>query len=149
VSPSFGTTAGGQSLTITGSGFQPDATVSLGGLTAPTVSVTSSTSLTLTTPHRPAGLVAISVVNPGVQTGTKVNAYEFRQPATPVRLSVNRVGGSVVLTWVANGQGAYVVFKSSQAGVWTDGSILTTTTGTTFTDAGGAAVPGILFYQVD
>jgi hypothetical protein len=149
VTPGTGTTAGGQALTIAGIGFQADATVMLGGVTAPSVTVASSTSLTVTTPHHPSGFVAVSVINLGAQTGTRTGAFEYREPSSPVRLSLSRSGSSVVLNWIPNGQASYAVFRSAQAGIWTDASILTTTTGSVFTDPGGTPTPGITFYQVD
>ncbi|MCA1668273.1 MAG: IPT/TIG domain-containing protein [Thermomicrobia bacterium] len=82
VSPNAGPIAGGQSVTITGSGFQNGATVSLGGALATAVTVTSATSLTAVTPAGTAGAVDVIVINPDAQTGTVTGGYTYVAPPT-------------------------------------------------------------------
>ena len=53
VAPSSGSTAGGTAITISGSGFEPGAIVTIGGLRVPGVIVVNSTTITATTPVGP------------------------------------------------------------------------------------------------
>src|ERR1044072_7955674 len=55
ISPTSGTTSGGTSVTIPGTGFSAGATVSLGGTSATSVTAVTSTSITATTPAHSAG----------------------------------------------------------------------------------------------
>jgi hypothetical protein len=70
LSPVSGTTAGGDLVTINGSGFAPGATVSIGGASGSQVTVVSSTQITFrTVPHAP-GAVTVLVSNPGGGTSS-------------------------------------------------------------------------------
>lgn len=149
ITPSSGTTRGGQAITITGSGFQPDATVEIGGVSAKNVVFVSSMSLTASTPAHPAGPASEVVKNPGNQIGVGPAAYTFTEPAGAVSLTVTRSGNNVLLSWSSTGQAAYTVFRSGSPGVWSDASVLTTTPGTSYTDVGSSPVPGTCFYNVD
>ncbi|MDL1949072.1 hypothetical protein FBQ97_04565 [Acidobacteria bacterium ACD] len=91
VSPSTGSLSGGQSVTITGTGFASGATVafvelpsndvfgaSLGAKSATSVVFSSSTSLTATVPSATnAGTVDVVVMNPDQQTGTLRNGFSY------------------------------------------------------------------------
>ncbi len=69
VSPAIGSTAGGTTVTLTGANFQIGAVVMFGGTAATNVAVTSSTTITVTTPaNTTAASVAVTVVNPDSQT---------------------------------------------------------------------------------
>ncbi len=61
VTPNSGTTAGGDTITITGSGFTAATGVSFGGLPAQSFTVLSDTALTAVAPMLPAGTVDITV----------------------------------------------------------------------------------------
>ena len=64
--PSSGPASGGTAVTISGSGFQPGATVQIGGVAAADVVVVDSSTITARTPVLPAGgLYAVLVSNPG------------------------------------------------------------------------------------
>lgn len=80
VSPSSGLTTGGESITITGSGFSGGSapTVTLGGTAATAVRVASDTSIRATTPARAAGAVDVTVSRDG-GTGTRAGAYTYNQ----------------------------------------------------------------------
>ena len=86
VSPPSGPTAGGTSITITGSGFVAGATVTLGGTAASNVAVLNSTSITALTPAHAAGGVDVVVTNPNAQTGTNVGGFTYFTPQTSVPL---------------------------------------------------------------
>jgi hypothetical protein len=62
LNPSTGPAAGGTTLTIRGSGFQPTATVTFGGIAATTTFIDAST-LQVTTPALPAGGVRVTISN--------------------------------------------------------------------------------------
>ena len=149
VSPPSGTTAGGQTLNVGGSGFQPDATVLIGGVAATNVVVTSATSLTCKTPPHPAGAVSVSVTNPGNQVSTAYGSYSYAEPAGGgVQLRIARSGANIVLTWISTGQSSYTVFRNASPTGFTQSSILTTTAATTYTDL-DAASGGTTFYSVE
>jgi hypothetical protein len=80
VSRASGLTTGGESITITGSGFSGGSapTVSLGGTAATAVTVVSDTTITATTPARAAGTVDVTVSRDG-GTGTRAGAYTYLQ----------------------------------------------------------------------
>jgi len=77
IGPSSGTANGGTAVTITGTNFLSGATVKLGGTTATNVSVTSSTTITATTPAHAAGTVDVVVTNTDGQSGTLTGGYTY------------------------------------------------------------------------
>jgi hypothetical protein len=77
IAPTAGTTGGGTSVTLTGTGFVNGATVVFGGVSAPSVTFNSATSLTATTPAHSAGTVAVTVTNPDTQNVTLNAAYTY------------------------------------------------------------------------
>ena len=84
VSPTSGATAGGTSITITGTGFLANATVSVGGTAASSVAVVNSTTITALTPAHTAGTVDVVVTNTDTQTGTKTGAFTYVAPQSAV-----------------------------------------------------------------
>ncbi len=88
VSPTSGSTTGGNSITISGTGFASDATVSVGGVPASGVVVSGSTSITAVTGLRTtAGAAEISVTTGG-KTSTLANAFTFVAPSGANRAPV-------------------------------------------------------------
>jgi hypothetical protein len=77
ISPPSGSTNGGTAVTITGTGFQSGATVSIGGSAATGVNVASSTSITATTASHSAGSSDVVVTNTDGQSGTLSNGYAY------------------------------------------------------------------------
>jgi len=77
VSPNSGTTAGGTSVTITGTNFATGATVTFGSAAATNVVVVNATTITATTPGGSAGAVTVTVTNPGSQSGSLQNGYTY------------------------------------------------------------------------
>jgi acid phosphatase len=104
VSPSTGSTAGGNSITISGSGFANGASVTIGGVLVSNVTVNGSTSITMTAPPHAAGSVNVTVTNPNAQSNTKTGAYTYSAPAgETVLLSDDFNDGTLDTTkWVAN-----------------------------------------------
>ena len=80
VTPDSGSTVGGSSITINGTGFLANATVSLGGNPATSVTVDNSSTITALTPAHAAGPVNVVVTNTDAQSGTKVNGYTYVEP---------------------------------------------------------------------
>ena len=95
VSPEAGALAGGNTLTITGTGYFTTGTiaVSVGGINCNSVNVVSSTQITCTTGARISGVVDIIVTNPDTQTGTLASSYTYQ--AAPVVSSITPTAGAL------------------------------------------------------
>ena len=81
VSPASGSTAGGTSITITGTGFAAGATVTVGGAACTNVNVVSATSITCTTPAGSAGTASV-VVTAGGQSNAANTLFTYAAPTT-------------------------------------------------------------------
>ena len=79
VSPTSGSTAGGTTVTLTGTNFAAGATVTIGSVAATGVTVTSSTSLRAVTGARAAGAADV-VVAVGTQSATLARGYTYVVP---------------------------------------------------------------------
>ncbi|MFB2584536.1 IPT/TIG domain-containing protein [Herbiconiux liukaitaii] len=80
IDPASGSTAGGETVTITGSGFTPETTVTFGDTAATSVVVDPlGDSLTAVTPAGAAGAATVTVAIPGGESGTL--AYTYLAPA--------------------------------------------------------------------
>ena len=69
--------AGGETITLTGSNFKAGATVTVGGTTAPSVSIVSSSSITFTTPAKTAGDYDVVVTNTNGLSATLQNGLSY------------------------------------------------------------------------
>ena len=114
VSPSEGPTTGGQTVTLTGSGFRPSMQVWFGGVLATGLNVASATQATVTTPvHPAAGVVDVSVTTTGGSV-TLPGGYAF--VIAPTLTAVAPIEGpatggqSVTLTGTAFRTGMQVRF---------------------------------------
>lgn len=95
ISPASGSTAGGTSVTISGTDFVSGATVTVGGTAATNVTVASATSITATTPAHAAGSVNVIVTNPDGQSDTLTGAFTYVAPTGGTSLvRVNSGGGN-------------------------------------------------------
>ena len=81
VSPANGPVAGGTSVTITGTSFASGATVTFGAAAATNVAVVNSTTITAVTPAGNGGAVTVTVTNPGGQSGSLSNAFDYTAEA--------------------------------------------------------------------
>ena len=82
-SPSSGPTSGGTAITITGTGFESNATVTVKGSSATGVTVASETSITATTPSGTLGAGDVVVTNPDSGfSGTQTNGFTYSAPTT-------------------------------------------------------------------
>ena len=113
---STGSTAGGTSVTIAGTGFQSGATVTFGGSSATSVVVVSGTSITCATPAHSAGAVDIVITNPDAKTVTGASGFTYANPYGMVN-TFNTVGtfafkapawvnGMDIELWAGGGGGA-------------------------------------------
>lgn len=99
LSPSSGSSLGDTSVTLTGTEFNPGATVSFASSTsaaqATVTSISSSgTSITALTPAGIYGLVSVTVTNPGGLSATLANAFTFTTASQPTISSISPTTGS-------------------------------------------------------
>lgn len=98
ISPSSGTTAGGTSVTITGTNFISGTTVSIGGSSCTSVVVVSSTSITCTTPPGTAGAKDVVVATGISPNATLAGGFTYvappSAPATPDLATASDSGSS-------------------------------------------------------
>jgi IPT/TIG domain len=144
LSPASGSTTGGTSVTISGTGFATGATVTFGGTAATNVNVLGSTTITAVAPAHASGAVNVVVTNPGGQTGTSVNGYTYSGGGSPAP-TVSAVsptsgpttgGTQITITGTNFSLGATVTVGGSNAtGVLVNNS--TTITATTPAHAAG------------
>jgi hypothetical protein len=80
INPTSGPTAGGNAVTLTGTGFVNGATVLFGAVSATSATVDSATSITAVTPAQSAGTVSVTVTNPDTQSATLPAAYTYLAP---------------------------------------------------------------------
>lgn len=82
--PSAGSTAGGTSVDIFGSGFSGATAVRFGSSAASSYTVVSSTEIAAVTPSEPIGTVDVSVTTPaGTSAASSSDQYTFAAPPTP------------------------------------------------------------------
>ncbi len=77
VVPSSGPAWGGTVVTISGTDFQPGATVTIGDTAAVGVTYSSATTVYALTPVHAAGAVTVTVTNPDLQEGSLASAYTY------------------------------------------------------------------------
>jgi hypothetical protein len=92
ISPVSGSTAGGDTVTVTGSGFAGATAVDFGATPGTNVTISSGTSLTVTSPAGAPGSVDVTVVGPG-GTSAVVPADAFDYHAPPAITSISAPGG--------------------------------------------------------
>lgn len=115
ISPNTGSRAGGNTVTITGSGFVSGATVAFGTTAATSVTFVSATSLTVVAPSG-VGVVPVTVRNPDGQSGQLPNAYTYTDTGyvcgAGTALNVTTTGPFGTATVVAK-PNQYVTYKFS------------------------------------
>jgi hypothetical protein len=114
-SPNSGSTGGGTQVTLSGSGFTGVNSVSFGTTPATNFSILSDTSLLVTAPAAPAGVVDIRVTSPtGTSATTTADQFTYTTASVPSLTSVspasgNTAGGEVVTVNGAHFSGATAV----------------------------------------
>jgi hypothetical protein len=98
LSPISWTTSGGP-VTITGAGFQAGAVVTLGGVVVASTAITP-TSISMTAPPHPAGVVDLVVTNPDGLSSTLATAFTYT-PGLQLLALTPKVGPAGVATNVA------------------------------------------------
>lgn len=93
ISPSAGPLSGGNTVTITGTGFRSGLVARIGGLDCTNVNLISGTQFTCRPPAKTAGTYAIAVLNSDTQRGALPNAYTYR--AAPQITSITPTRGSI------------------------------------------------------
>ena len=102
LTPAFGSVSGGTTVTITGTNFVAGATsVTIGGtvVSASSVTVNSTTSLTFITPAHAAGNAAVSVTTAGGTSAAIAGGFTYEGAPTASSLSPNAgstAGGTVI-----------------------------------------------------
>ncbi|MHC4601611.1 MAG: IPT/TIG domain-containing protein, partial [Planctomycetota bacterium] len=91
INPVSGPTAGGTSVTITGTDFVSGATVTIGGNPATNVAFVNATTITCDTPAGTAGTADVTVTNPDTQADTLAGAFTYVPP--PSLTSINPTSG--------------------------------------------------------
>ena len=122
ISPSTGTTAGGTSVTITGTNLTGASAVTIGGTAATSITVVSSTSITATTPAGTAGTASVLVTTTG-GTNSANTLFTYQTPTPPP----------------ANAPTVTSILPTSGS---TSGSTAITITGTNFTGATSVTIGG-------
>ncbi len=85
ITPTSGSTNGGTSVTITGTGFVSGATVKFGSVPATAVTVNSATSIMATSPAESASTVNITVTTPGgTSTISSADQFTYVKPVATI-----------------------------------------------------------------
>ncbi len=113
VNPNVGVEAGGETVTLTGSGFLGVTSVTFDAIQATNINIIDDTQLTLTTPAHIAGTVDVVVTNPAGST-TVSGGFTYEPPTPGVTTGFTNVGPFVLtgtnLDWLGTTAAAYSVF---------------------------------------
>jgi len=124
-------TAGGQTITLTGSGFGAGASVLIGSTAATVVTVVTSTQITFTSPAQSAGTYVVYVVN--TDGGTAISIPGLSYSGTPVwSTTAGSLGGayeSAAINSTVTATGDAPVTYSLYSGTLPTGSSFNTSTG--------------------
>lgn len=96
--PNSGPIVGGTAVTISGNNFCSGASISFGGASGSSVTVTSNTSLTVTAPSHSSGVVSIVITNPNGKSGTLSNSFTYNSllAYSPLAASIGTAPSGVV-----------------------------------------------------
>ena len=120
VSPDAGPTAGGQTVTLTGTGFQLGVQILIDGVRCADVNILSGTSLTCKTPAGSTGPADIAIANPDGGNMLAHDAYTYLAPpvltkAVPNLAPEGQTGVETTLTGLNFSPQATVTFDTTQA----------------------------------
>ena len=106
LSPVSGSTAGGASVTITGSGFTDASAVTFGDADATNFTVESGTLITAVAPPHDAGTVSVKVTtSAGASTDSSADDYQYAQVTVPTITGVGPASGASGTSVVITGTG--------------------------------------------
>jgi hypothetical protein len=97
IDPKTGSSIGGTTVTIAGTGFQAGATVKFGTTPAESQTVVSSTQITAVNPSLAAGAVDVTVTNPDGQSSTLSAAFAYWAQGKPSGCGNGADGAGVLL----------------------------------------------------
>ena len=80
VVPEAGSTLGGETVQVLGTGFKPNCKVKFGDLEAFDVVIVASDEIQCTTPPHPAGPVSVTITNPDLSTDTLGGGFKYIRP---------------------------------------------------------------------
>lgn len=146
ISPNQGFTTGGQTTTITGSGFLGTTAVTFGGTPSPAVTVTSDHTMTVTVPAGAGPVVHVRATNAnGTSTTNTRTLYAYVTPPTPAvtKLSPNRGPSSGGTTVTITGTG-FTGATGVTFGAGTPASSFTVTSDTTLTAVAPPRSPALV-----
>lgn len=120
ISPNSGPATGGTAVTITGTGFASDASVTFDGLAATSVNVVSATQITAVTPGNAQGPATLIVTNTDGQGASLGNAFTYLGPVPTITgispdSGPSSGGTTVTLTGTGFASGATVRFGGTAA----------------------------------
>ncbi len=151
VAPSSGSTAGGTTVTITGTGFAAGASVSVGGTAATGVTVVNATTITAATPAHAVGVVDVVVTNTDGQSGTLANAFTYASApptVTSVAPNIGSTAGGTAITITGTGFGAGATMTVGGAAA-TGVTVVNATTITATTPAHAAGAVDVVVTNTD
>jgi hypothetical protein len=126
ISPSTGSTAGGQVVTITGTGFTGSTAVTFGTTAATAFTIVSDTTLTATAPAGTAGTVHVTVTtNNGTSATSTADQFTWLSTAAPAITSLSTSSGttaggtSISITGTDLGSASAVMFGDVAASSFT------------------------------
>ncbi|PTL79262.1 IPT/TIG domain-containing protein [Vitiosangium sp. GDMCC 1.1324] len=152
ISPVSGPSTGGTRVSLTGSGFEPGATVSFGGMAASGVTVADAEHLTATTLAHAAGVVDVVVSNPSGSRATLGGGFTYEKAPAPVLTGVapgsgpTRGGSALTLTGSNFVAGVRVTLGSVEA---TDVTVVGANTVTATAPAQAAGVVDVAVINPD
>ncbi len=99
VAPAIGADTGGQSVTISGSGFQLGVAIAFGTTPATSIRIASTTEVTCVVPAGVPGRVDVRITNPDGTSAEMRGAYEYGQPPLVTTLAPpsGEVGGGTLI----------------------------------------------------
>lgn len=153
VAPTFGATAGGTTIVITGTGFVTGATVAIAATACTSVVVNSSTQITCVTgAHASVNNATLQVTNPSLLSGTLPSAFNYSDAAAPTVVSIlptsGTIAGGTAFTLVTTNAvtGATVKFDTASA---TSVNVASAISVTGVTPAHGAGVSSVILRNPD
>lgn len=144
VSPGTGTTAGGDTVIISGTHFTAGMTVKFGSNSATSVSVVNDTTISAVTPAGTRGFTDVIVANAFTQSATLTNGFQYLSPAPTITSFTPMVGtmagGTMVTFSGSNFDATMKAYFNGQAGTTTSSSASALTVKTPAGQLGDATV---------